>query len=87
MMQHIHAREIDLDAVQAVLHASANGRKEGREAGLREAEAAARRSAKRARSILLASVVTALLVGFSAGLFLGATSPRAARAMETTIPR
>lgn len=87
MIQRVHAREIDLDAVQAVLHASANGRKEGRQAALREAEAEARRGAKRARWLLLASVTTALLVGFSAGLYLGATSPRAARAMETTTPR
>ena len=87
MIEHLHAREIDLDAVQAVLRASAQGRQEGREAARREASAAARRSARRARTILFVSVVTALLGGFTAGLLLGATSPRAARATETPTRR
>lgn len=83
MTRRLHAREIDPDAVLAVLRASENGRKEGRERALREAARLARTREKRARSILLFSVVTALFVGFSGGVWLGSRSPRAARSSES----
>jgi hypothetical protein len=87
MIKHLHAREIDLGAVQAVCRASAEGRRTGRQETLREAAVLVRRGARRARWILFLSVATALLVGFTAGLLLGATSPRAARAAETSTAR
>ncbi len=87
MIKRLHAKEIDLGAVQAVCRASAEGRKSGRQDALREVAAADRRSARRARWVLFVSIVTALLVGFTVGLLLGATSPRAARAMEPAAGR
>lgn len=84
MIQRLHAREIDPDAVRAVLRASEKGRREGRDLALREAARRARVRDKRARSILWVSVVTALLAGFSVGAWLGATSPRALKVLESS---
>lgn len=83
MIQRLHAREIDPDAVRAVLRASERGRREGREIALREAAGRARLRDKRARSILVLSVVIALFAGFSAGACLGSTSPRAMKILES----
>lgn len=87
MNQRLHAKWIDLDAIQAVLEAAASGRKEGQEAALREAAATARGRSRRQHWILFASVLTALFLGFSAGLLLGATSPRAARTLEMKVTK
>jgi len=76
-MSRCHAQEIDPRAVQAVCRAAAEGRESGRRQALQEAAAVAARRARRARSVLLLSVTTALLIGFSAGLLMGAGAHRA----------
>lgn len=85
-MRRIHAQEIDLRAVQAVCRAGREGHESGRREALREMALANEGLARRRRHMLVLAVITAFLIGFSAGLFLGATSPRA-REMTATSGR
>lgn len=70
-----HAQEIDLRAFRAVLRAAAEGRREGHEQALREAERVHASRARRARIVLAFSVLTALFVGLSVGVLVGAFAP------------
>jgi hypothetical protein len=82
-MQRQHAQEVDLRALRAVTRASAQGREEGRREAARELAESGERRARRARSVLIFSVVTALLLGLSVGLALGTRAPRPDRNMDS----
>lgn len=70
------SREIDLRVFQAVIRASEEGRREGREQALTEAARANAARRRKARLVLGFSVITALLLGFTAGVLAGALAPR-----------
>ncbi len=75
-MIRCRSQEIDLRVFQAVIRASAEGRREGRKQALTEAALASAKRRRNARLILGFSVITALLLGFTAGVLAGALAPR-----------
>lgn len=77
-----HAQELDLRALRAVARAAAQGREEGRREAMEDLAALRERRSRRARGVLVFSVVTALLFGLSVGLVLGTMPFRAVRTAD-----